>query len=327
MISVIVAHDMEDGDFVAQIPFFPPIEKVSKYTKDYCLNLLWKAIGEDVDLSIKNIKPWTMSAVVADTFNQGNVFLAGDAAHLFPPAGGFGMNTGIQDAHNLAWKIAYVVQGLISPKVLQSYSDERRKVAIRNTCLSISNFEETVKVARVFGLDPALANGLVSVLAAGTKMPYLQQSVETFTDSLLSLGKMQTSRRSPLRPLQQLYLNNLLTQEKSLRLLYPEEDIGFCYRDPEPKWDGNNFTSFTKSKRSIFIPKVKIGSRFPHLFLNSIQGQPCDSFSTIDLVGDHKHSFLVVLLNQSQAVPLRNTIRDLQKEGKYAVTPIFVNIQ
>lgn len=325
VIAVIVSHNMEHGDFVAQIPFFPPVEKFSKYTEEHCLHLLWEAIGDRVDVSIRNIKPWTMSAVVANQFKKGRVFLAGDSAHSFPPAGGFGMNTGIQDAHNLAWKLAYVLREAISPSVLETYSEERRKVAIKNTCLSIANFQETVKVARAFGLDPDLAKGVVNVFSSGGGMPYLQQSMESLGDSLLSLGKMQTSPLNPLRPLQQLYLNNILNQEKSLRLLYPEEDIGFCYKDPELEWNGRDWAGLSKTNRSIFIPKVKIGSRFPHVFLNRVGGTPCDCFSTIDLISENKHTFLLFLHNPSKALDLHASIEELQGEQNYAVTPVFVN--
>jgi hypothetical protein len=65
---------------------------------------------------------------VARRFRDGRIFLAGDAAHLMPPNGGFGGNTGIHDAHNLAWKLAYVLAGHASPVLLDTYGDERRPV-------------------------------------------------------------------------------------------------------------------------------------------------------------------------------------------------------
>jgi hypothetical protein len=66
---------------------------------------------------------------VAQRFGAGRVFLAGDAAHLMPPNGGFGGNTGIHDAHNLAWKLALVLKGAAGPALLDSYEAERRPVA------------------------------------------------------------------------------------------------------------------------------------------------------------------------------------------------------
>ena len=64
---------------------------------------------------------YTNSITTASQPRDSNVFLVGDAAHRFPPAGGFGMNTGLQDAHNLAWKLAMVVQGKCDPKILETY--------------------------------------------------------------------------------------------------------------------------------------------------------------------------------------------------------------
>mmetsp|Transcript_14448 Transcript_14448/g.37232 ORF Transcript_14448/g.37232 Transcript_14448/m.37232 type:complete len:426 (-) Transcript_14448:90-1367(-) len=335
IVGVVVAHNMEEGDFVAQIPFFPPMEKASKYTSEYCSDLLAKAIGggpeseafDASDLRVRDAKPWAMSALVADRFRSGRVFLAGDSAHLFPPAGGFGMNTGVQDAHNLAWKVAYVLKGLASPPLLETYSPERRKIAVKNTCLSIANFEETVKVARAFGLDPGMANGLVSVLSSANQFTALHQPVEKLTESLLSLGRAQTSPLSPLRPLQQIYLNQLLTQEKSLRLLYPEEDIGFCYDDPEVDWDGgSSFPESGKSNRGAaasFIPKVKAGSRFPHF---EVRDPASDrTYSTVDVIGRHGDVFLLFLTNAGHAADLRKAFASLGEE--YAVTPVFLNCE
>jgi putative polyketide hydroxylase len=69
------------------------------------------------------------SAIVADCYRHGAVFLAGDAAHEMPPTGGFGLNTGVQDVHNLAWKMAAVLHGQADEALLDSYHAERRPLA------------------------------------------------------------------------------------------------------------------------------------------------------------------------------------------------------
>src|SRR6185295_4444746 len=69
--------------------------------------------------------PWVAAALVAERYRSGRVFLAGDAAHHMPPTGGFGLNTGVQDVHNLVWKLAAVRGGWAGPGVLDSYEDER----------------------------------------------------------------------------------------------------------------------------------------------------------------------------------------------------------
>lgn len=90
-----------------------------------------KAIGrDDVPIEIVAKGRWDLSALVAATFTKGNIFLAGDAAHTLPPTrGGFGANTGIQDVHNLAWKLQAVLSGTSSPELLNTYNDERWPIA------------------------------------------------------------------------------------------------------------------------------------------------------------------------------------------------------
>ncbi len=90
-----------------------------------------KAIGRtDLPIEIITTGRWELSALIADRFSSGRVFLAGDAAHTLPPTrGGFGANTGIHDAHNLAWKLAAVLSGISSSKLLDTYNAERLPVA------------------------------------------------------------------------------------------------------------------------------------------------------------------------------------------------------
>ena len=84
--------------------------------------LIRNGIGADLPISILGHWPWTAGvALVAERFTAGRVALAGDAAHLFTPTGGFGMNTGMDDSSNLAWKLAALVQGRGGPGLLQSY--------------------------------------------------------------------------------------------------------------------------------------------------------------------------------------------------------------
>lgn len=93
--------------------------------------LVVRAIGRtDVPFELITTGRWVLSALIADRFSSGRIFLAGDAAHTLPPArGGYGANTGIEDASNLAWKLAAVIAGTSSPALLDSYDAERRPIA------------------------------------------------------------------------------------------------------------------------------------------------------------------------------------------------------
>jgi len=83
----------------------------------------------DLPVRIDGFTRWRASACVAERFRDGRIFIVGDAAHLMPPNGGFGGNTGIHDAHNLAWKMAFVLQGHAPERLLDSYATDRKPVA------------------------------------------------------------------------------------------------------------------------------------------------------------------------------------------------------
>lgn len=94
-----------------------------------CIELVRQAIGlPDLAIDILSSGPWEEAVLVADDFRRGRVFLAGDAAHQMPPWGGHGANTGIQDAHNLAWKLAAVLKDQAAPALFDTYQAERHPI-------------------------------------------------------------------------------------------------------------------------------------------------------------------------------------------------------
>jgi 2-polyprenyl-6-methoxyphenol hydroxylase-like FAD-dependent oxidoreductase len=90
------------------------------------------ALGDDIPFELLDVRPWTGHCVVAEKYQDRRVFLAGDAAHLNWPAGGFGMNTGVGDAVDLGWKLAAVLQGWGGAHLLDSYTAERKPIAMIN---------------------------------------------------------------------------------------------------------------------------------------------------------------------------------------------------
>ncbi|GAB2678792.1 FAD-dependent monooxygenase [Nocardia goodfellowii] len=95
-----------------------------------CAELIRRAVGvPDLGVEVLGVDIWQMRALLADSFRRGRVFLVGDAAKTLPPTGGYGGNSGIEDAHNLAWKIASVLAGTAGPGLLDSYEQERKPVA------------------------------------------------------------------------------------------------------------------------------------------------------------------------------------------------------
>ncbi len=102
---------------------------------------LRRAMGKDFDYEILSVMRWVRRELVADRYGAGRVFIAGDSAHLMSPTGALGMNTGIQDAVDLSWKLEAVLRGWGGPELLRSYESERRPVALRNVAASTENLE------------------------------------------------------------------------------------------------------------------------------------------------------------------------------------------
>lgn len=123
---------------------FQPIDPVTR---------LHAALGREIPVKILSSRTYKAFQLVADRFADRRVLLAGDAAHLFVPPGGNGMNTGIQDAFNLGWKLAAALQGWAGPRLLESYDTERRPIAIRNTNRSADNY---LAARKLFMMDPAI---------------------------------------------------------------------------------------------------------------------------------------------------------------------------
>jgi 2-polyprenyl-6-methoxyphenol hydroxylase-like FAD-dependent oxidoreductase len=115
-----------------------------------CVELVREALAAppELPIEIENVQSWNACAEWADRFQAGRVFLAGDAAHNMPPTGGFGGNTGVQDGHNLAWKLALVLNGVAGPALLSTYDAERRPVGEFTT--------EQAYTRYVLRLDPEL---------------------------------------------------------------------------------------------------------------------------------------------------------------------------
>lgn len=111
-----------------------------QFTPGFCREIIHRAVGStDLEIEVLGVSAWKASALVAQRYRCGPVFLAGDAAHEMPPTGGFGLNTGVQDVQNLAWKLAAVLHGEAGERLLDTYDAERRPVGNAVTHASLLN--------------------------------------------------------------------------------------------------------------------------------------------------------------------------------------------
>jgi hypothetical protein len=218
-----------------------------------CVALVRAAVGvPDLPVKVRTVLPWRMQARLAERFRIGRVFLAGDSAHPLPPTGGQGMNTGIADVHNLAWKLALVLRGTAPEALLDSYDAERRPAAQTNVDQSVKNATSMAKS----GLGGMLAND--RSLLARIEGPD---------------GAAVRAQLAAAIPAQREHFD------------YPGQTFGYAYDSAGITDDGSKPV---KLSIHAYTPSARPGHRAPHLWLRR-DGRPV---STIDLAGGTRFCLL-----------------------------------
>lgn len=158
MFWIVVNDELGLGSFLTtsvpdqwamSVSFDPARTPAETFTAARCRELARSFLGDDRPVEVLDVAAWEEAVGVADRFRAGPVFLVGDAAHVWPPAGAMGANAAVQDAHNLAWKLAGVLSGWAGEGLLDTYQAERRPVA-----LALADITVARQRAR-FGEEPA----------------------------------------------------------------------------------------------------------------------------------------------------------------------------
>lgn len=278
LIGVLV-HHLGD-DWVLMIPYHPPAEQPQDFSDADFERLIRAAIGlPELAPRIKIAGSWVMSSGIAERYQAGKVFLIGDAAHRFPPTGGFGANTGVQDAHNLAWKLDAFLRGRAPAELLESYERERRPVALLNAEQSASNYDTTHEVPRALGLDPHAIGKLLAAPLFKILPRVLQRGLLRFGQKLALRSLARLSREDPqgeelrarLAGAIELQRDHFLTRGQELGFHY---EAGFVIPGSSAKPEiGDGIRDYR--------PTSHPGARFPH-FRIELAGEPRSSHALID---------------------------------------------
>ncbi len=177
--------------------------------------LAFESLGEAFPIEVLQANPWSPHLVLSNGYGRGRVWMAGDAVHQYIPSGGYGMNTGICDAADLAWKYAAVLQGWGGPNLLSSIEAERRPVGARNLEASGAHMDVRFKIAETY--DPAIHLDTPDGEAARARYAALIEELGNAENSAHGIELGYRYRNSPI----------------------------ICGEDDEPGWDLLNYVPST----------------------------------------------------------------------------------
>jgi len=281
-----IAHHIEKR-WVYMVPIYLDYEKKASFTKAFMENRIKTALGNrDIDINVKSINFWHMSAQLAESFSKGKIYLIGDAAHRFPPTGGLGMNTGIADAHNIGWKIKAVLCGLSDESLLDSYESERRPIAQQNTEESVFNYHKILEVIEAFGLS---RDG-VEIIAKYKNMAPIKWLPSTWRNKIINIGLAIAERKIDQYSTDESVKNKVLTTIADQVAHFDRIglDIGYVYEEGALIPDGTE-AIYPEDRVSQYIPSTRPGSRFPHLAINDSPSLK----SSHDLLGYDRFTLIV----------------------------------
>jgi hypothetical protein len=213
-------HRIDEDRWTVHIPGFAPDEDITGFDVHGAVREYMGS--DDIDFEITYAGPYKFHELIAETYRNGNLFLAGDVAHLYPPFGGHNMNSGFDDAVNLGWKLAAELQGWGGQGLLDSYTAERRPIALRNAT-------EATRNAKQFALAAKEVGGSM------------------FWEVLNAAGPdAEARRRAYGEQLYQTTFRNWMNDGIVLDQRYQQSPVIVDDGSAEPEWDPARYTPFAK---------------------------------------------------------------------------------
>ena len=217
-----------------------------------------------LEIELLSASTWTVNNMYASRMQKGRVFIAGDAAHRHPPSNGLGSNTSIQDAFNLAWKLALVVKGNASPRLLETYSAERTPIAKQIVTRANQSIAEFGPIFEALGMD------------GGVDHDKIQRNMDARCDATEAAEKQRDALRKAIA-------------FKKYEFDCHGVEMNQRYRSDAVVADGTPEPAFERDSELHYAPTTWPGARLPHVWVFDRHG---GRLSTLDLTGHGKFTVL-----------------------------------
>ncbi len=236
------------------------------------IRIVHNLVGEDVPVTIRSTSLWGNNKLYATRYRDRRVFCMGDAVHRHPPSNGLGSNTSVQDAYNLAWKLAYVLRGVAGPALLDTYDPERTPIGRQIVLRANKSIEEFGPIFAALGLDdtsdPEVLNKRMAARADNTAAAAIQ--------------------RAELRAALEL---------KNYEFNAHGVEMGQRYTSSAIVPDGSPEPAYERDPELYYHPTTWPGARLPHCWL----GRDGHKVSTLDLAGKGRFALLTGVSGEAWA--------------------------
>lgn len=275
--GVLIAH--ADHRYILMTAYLHPEQEIAANSRRYWQRMLPTVLGDN-DVELESTGTWVMTSQIAETFRRGRLLLLGDAAHRFPHTGGFGLNSGVQDAHNLAWKLDAVLSGRATADLLDTYDVERRPVVEKFADQSVANHFRMDDIGSRVGITNA---ALAKATRAVARTPLAAVPGRILAPLVAAAMRLKMARSARLRP----DARGSAELRREIAEAVPGQvehfvstglQFGYLYGGPLVARD-----SATKPTEDVvdYRPTTYPGARLPHANL-SIEGATVPAHDLVD---------------------------------------------